>query len=169
MTGEHQNEDWKAMWADYGPKLLLFARQQTPTPGDAEDIVQEAFVRYWKARRENRRLLPNLLFTMVKRIATDYARKLESRRNREIAVQALEGPDPFFAPADDQERERREIIESAMRALPEAQREVLTLKLWSGLTFEEIGQCLEISPNTAASRYRYALNQLRESLAPSLI
>ncbi len=167
MDGERQNGDWKAVWADYGPRLLLFARQQTAALSDAEDIVQEAFVRYWKAHERDHRLSPNLLFTMVKRVALDQARKRNSRMNREAAAQEIESSEPFFHPVFE-ERERQELIEAAMRALPETQREVLTLKLWSGLTFEEIGHCLAISPNTAASRYRYALNQLRELLTPSL-
>ena len=167
MSGEQPNADWKVVWADYGPRLLLFARQQTAAYGDAEDIVQEAFVRYWKARERDHSLPPNLLFTIAKRIAIDYARKREARRNRETAAQAFESSEAFFAPSFE-ERERQELIEAAMRALPDNQREVLVLKMWSGFTFEEIGQCLGISPNTASSRYRYALNQLRELLAPSL-
>jgi RNA polymerase sigma-70 factor (ECF subfamily) len=41
---------------------------------------------------------------------------------------------------------------------------VVHLKLWQGLTFEEIAAILEISPNTAASRYRYGLDKLRDRL-----
>ena len=40
------------------------------------------------------------------------------------------------------------------------------LKLWEGLTFEEIAAALDISPNTAASRYRYGLDKLRDRLRP---
>ena len=41
---------------------------------------------------------------------------------------------------------------------------MLTLKIWGDLTFAQIAARLEISPNTAASRYRYALEALREAL-----
>jgi RNA polymerase sigma-70 factor (ECF subfamily) len=50
--------------------------------------------------------------------------------------------------------------------LPDEQREVLVLKIWNDLTFAEIGSVLEISQNTAASRYRYALGALRKTLQP---
>jgi RNA polymerase sigma-70 factor, ECF subfamily len=50
--------------------------------------------------------------------------------------------------------------------LPADQRAVLHLKLWEGLTFEQIAAALEISPNTAASRYRYGLDKLRRLLRP---
>jgi len=45
--------------------------------------------------------------------------------------------------------------------LPAPQREVITLKVWGGLTFAEIAATLDIPPNTAASRYRYGLEELR--------
>ena len=43
---------------------------------------------------------------------------------------------------------------------------MLHLKLWEGLTFEQIAGALGISPNTAASRYRYGLDKLRDRLRP---
>jgi RNA polymerase sigma-70 factor (ECF subfamily) len=60
--------------------------------------------------------------------------------------------------------ERRAAIEEALQRLPRDQREVLVLKIWGELTFEQIGMTLELSPNTAASRYRYALAALRTEL-----
>ena len=54
----------------------------------------------------------------------------------------------------------------ALGELPEEQRAVVHLKLWAGLTFEEIAAALEIPPNTAASRYRYGLDKLRAQLRP---
>ena len=48
--------------------------------------------------------------------------------------------------------------------LPVDQREVIVLKVWHGCTFEEIGGLLEISPNTAAGRYRYGLQKMKLKL-----
>ena len=61
--------------------------------------------------------------------------------------------------------ERRRLIEAALGRLPVAQREVLVMKIWGGLTFPQIAAALDIPPDTAASRYRYALAKLREELA----
>ena len=53
-----------------------------------------------------------------------------------------------------------------MAELPPGQRAVLHLKLWEDLTFDAIADALDLSPNTAASRYRYALDKLRARLRP---
>ena len=52
----------------------------------------------------------------------------------------------------------------ALATLPVAQREAIVLKLWHGCTFEEIGGLLEISPNTAAGRYRYGLQKIKDQI-----
>jgi RNA polymerase sigma-70 factor (ECF subfamily) len=54
----------------------------------------------------------------------------------------------------------------ALAILPLEQRSVAQLKLWDGLTFEEIAEVQGIPLNTAASRYRYALEKLRSELRP---
>ena len=57
-------------------------------------------------------------------------------------------------------------VESALRELPDEQREIIVLRVWGQMTFEEVAAALDISPNTAASRYRYGLAKLKERLAP---
>lgn len=52
----------------------------------------------------------------------------------------------------------------ALATLPQPQREVIVLKIWHHYTFDEIGDLLEVSPNTAAGRYRYGLEKLRTIL-----
>jgi RNA polymerase sigma-70 factor (ECF subfamily) len=61
-----------------------------------------------------------------------------------------------------EDRERARLIQDAMAKLPEIYREVVSLKVWGGLTFAEIADSLEIPANTAASRYRYGLQELRK-------
>ncbi len=165
MEAGLDRSDWKQWFTTYGPKLLLCARQWTRSLADAEDVVQEAFVRYWR----NQRHLPGdpqaLLVVSVRRAALDLARR-EGRRTarEELADGGLEAREAQFGPVPGDDAERREQIEQAMRELPAEQREVLVLKIWNELTFEQIGEVLEISPNTAASRYRYGLTALRKQL-----
>ncbi|MCX6853763.1 MAG: sigma-70 family RNA polymerase sigma factor [Verrucomicrobia bacterium] len=63
-------------------------------------------------------------------------------------------------------KETAAIVTDALSKLSEEQREVVTLKLWGGLTFQEIATAMGISINTVSGRYRYALNALQKQLAP---
>ena len=155
---------WSKWFERYGPRLLLCARQWTCSLADAEDAVQEAFVRFWKHQRGlGGERLP-LLLTSVRRAACDRARGESRRSAREEQVAGDEfAGGAFFESLRDGE-DRRVEIEAALRCLPVEQREVLALKIWGELTFEEIARQLDIPPNTAASRYRYALATLRKEL-----
>src|ERR1700726_4486127 len=51
MENVANHEDWKVCFSAFGPGLLLFARQWVRSPADAEDIVQDAFVKLWRRSR----------------------------------------------------------------------------------------------------------------------
>ena len=160
MERSGTDETWKTCFAQLGPALLLFARRWTNCRADAEDIVQEAFVRFWRRQHsiENRALL----YATVRSTALDRLR-IDQRRARREASVAQDHPEFFestFAPGD----EGQQLLAWAVEQLPGEQREVVILKIWNELTFAEIAQVLEISQNTAASRYRYALGALKKNL-----
>ena len=162
MERTRSDEDWKTCFAQLGPALLLFARRWTNCRADAEDIVQEAFVRFWRRQHsiENRALL----YATVRSTALDRLRSDQRRARREAmaADDSEETFDPPFLAMD----EGQQLLAAAVERLPNEQRKVLVLKIWNDLTFAEIGNVLEISQNTAASRYRYALGTLRKTLQP---
>jgi len=72
----------------------------------------------------------------------------------------------FAALADPDELEFAKQLAGALGELPAEQRAVVHLKLWEKLTFEQIAATLDIAQGTAASRYRYAIDKLRERLRP---
>ncbi len=148
---------WREIFDRHGPALVLYARQWAGVPSDAEDIVQEAFLKMIRRAK-----FPDdpvaYLFATVRRAALDQ-RRCTARRNAREQQAAAQRPwfdTPSIA------LEENESIEAGLRSLPEPQREVVVMKIWGGLTFAAIGQVLEISPNTAASRYRYAIKALGE-------
>jgi RNA polymerase sigma-70 factor (ECF subfamily) len=160
------NIDWEQLYEEHAAALLLYARQWLPTRSEAEDAVHDGFVRLLKSpRRFGERPVP-LLYQAVKWAALDRLRRTVRRERREqSAFPGDDGTDACFEhPAE--RNERRALVQQAMQQLPEEQREVLTMHLWGQLGFREIGVALGISPNTAASRYRYALKKLGDSLAP---
>jgi RNA polymerase sigma-70 factor (ECF subfamily) len=63
-----------------------------------------------------------------------------------------------------EKKEASEKVWLALRQLPTEQAEVVVLKIWEELTFQEISWTLEIPMPTAASRYRYAIAKLSEIL-----
>ena len=157
------HEDWKVCFSELAPGLVLFARQWTRSPADAEDIVQEAFVKFW--RREHNIDNRALLYATVRSIALDFIRR-DARRARREADAALDS-DQISSPQFDFADESQRSLAAAVDLLPAEQREVLVMKIWSELTFAAIATVLGISQNTAASRYRYALAALKKNLPPN--
>lgn len=162
MESNVSHEDWKTCFAQLAPALLLFARRWTNSRADAEDVVQEAFVRFWRRQHslENR----GLLYATVRSTALDRLRSEQRRTRREAfaSSETAEHCEPIFATEDD----GQQLLAAAVERLPNEQREVVLLKIWNELTFAEIAVALEISQNTAASRYRYALGTLKKLLQP---
>lgn len=161
MQNVATDENWKTCFCQLAPGLVLFARQWARSADDAEDIVQEAFVRFWRKQHDitNR----GLLYATVRSIALDFLRR-DSRRSRREST-AMSDVDQSVAPAFEIEDDTQRALVAALDLLPAEQREVLVMKIWSDLTFAEIASALEISQNTAASRYRYALAALKKNLA----
>jgi RNA polymerase sigma-70 factor (ECF subfamily) len=89
------------------------------------------------------------------------------RRRREPAIAV--GDAPLVEPVDraSGDPELRAAIDEALRELPPEQREVVHLKVFEGMTFQEIADVSDESINTVASRYRYAMDKLRASLNAS--
>ena len=159
---------WKTWFAKHGAKLLLFARQQARNPADAEDLVQEAFVRIWRLYGHTGEVPPALVFRAIRRLAIDWVRRDQSRglREQKAALDATVDTPWFERPVE--RSERHSLMEDAVRRLPSEQQAVVVLKIWGDQTFEEIGKTLEISMNTASSRYRYGLDKLRKRV-PELL
>jgi RNA polymerase sigma-70 factor (ECF subfamily) len=152
--------DWEGWLALYGPRFLLFARQQSRCEADAQDLVQEAVVASWRQCLDGSIPLPAVVYATIRRRAIDKARRDDRRANRETAAN-LDRAEAWFD-CDVENRERGQLLQEAMKRLPEIYRDVVTLKIWGDLTFAEIALALDIPANTAASRYRYGLIELRK-------
>jgi len=166
---------WSKWLQEHGSKLLLFARQQTRSIADAEDVLQEALVKLAKKEAEGTfdggqaAWLP-YLYTSIRRCAIDLGRKEDRRGKREEKsekhklIQNGGVNDPWFE-SESADNESRTYLEEGLKKMPEKFASVITLKIWGELTFAQIGKKLNISQNTAASRYRYGLEALKKHLA----
>ena len=160
--GGRGSDDWAAWLARHGAGLVLFARQWAPSRADAEDVVQEAFVRFWRSRGRAEDPVA-YLYACVRHCGIDWTRASGRRVRREQA--SVRSDDAAMLACSLEHNERRALIEAALSSLPDAQREVVVMKVWGGLTFPQIGAALDVSHDTAASRYRYAIAKLRGQLA----
>jgi RNA polymerase sigma-70 factor, ECF subfamily len=167
--------DWQEWLAAYGPKFLLFARQQTRSQEDAKDVFQDALVKLVEKIRSGefvggQQAWQPYLYTAIRRLAIDLSRREDRRKRREDSVSAddeteqYEAFHPWFE-SDNSDDETRSQLEEHLKELPEKFAEVINLKIWGERTFAEIGEILGISQNTAASRYRYGLEALKRSLS----
>jgi RNA polymerase sigma-70 factor, ECF subfamily len=157
-------EAFALLYDRLGPRLYRVARALLGSAEDAEDVVQDVFVAL--VRRRNSlgevRNLDAYLFTALRHAALS---RLGRRKSERAALKLV----ALTVPAAEDDRDdvpapRGADLEAALASLPVEQREVLALKLEGELTFAQIGQTLGVSLNTAASRYRYALEKLRERL-----
>lgn len=143
--------------------LLNLVRNES----DARDLLQEVFVRLAnQPERFNAAEDPRAYaLRLAHNAAVDLFRRRSRRHEREEAWEAE--CRSLFAPTEDpDEAAFRNALNEALAELPTEQRAVVHLKLWEGRTFDEIAQMLAIPLNTAASRYRYAVDKLRSRLRP---
>jgi RNA polymerase sigma-70 factor (ECF subfamily) len=165
------SRDWPQTRAEFealiercqGP-LVRYAFRRLGHLQDAEDAVQEVLVRAYIQVGNSRRVSNALayLYRMTANVCTDVLRR--RKRARRFAAPAEVDPtaDGGRSVADEASRmEALQRIERLVARLPRRQAEVVRLRVWDGLRFEEIAEVLGCPPATVKSRFRYALVKLR--------
>jgi len=146
-------------------RLVRYAATITRNQHDAEDAVQATLVLVAKSLRkicQAKQPWPYLL-RMVRNEALLIARRKQrwtlSGNLADLSTHRL---------VDEVEMEETfRAVWSALRGLPTEQAEVVVLKIWETMTFAQIAEVLELSPDTVASRYRYAMKKLTQKLDPA--
>ncbi len=156
MSGDKQNGWCEALYRAKASELVLYGRALGLSHGEAEDVLQDTFIAL--LRREHAPATPeHYCVRAYRNRALNCRRSLWRRLAREWESRLwFERPEP-----------ENPLELEAMRclaSLPREQREVIVLKIWHEYTFEEVGELLNISPNTASGRYRYGLERLRRIL-----
>ena len=151
-------------YENYGADLYRYALMILADHGAAEDAVQQAFIKLMKI---GKRILEiessdGYLRTVVRNECYGIIKK---RQQSDNVVKVLSSK-PILEKTSREiiGEDERKLIEAAIRKLPADQREVLHMKVYEDKTFREIGKMIGVSLNTAASRYRYAMDKLREIL-----
>ena len=147
-------------------RLLLLAAALTANWAAAEDVVHDAFAtivrEHW--RLGNGFNLEGFLTVCVRNRALDVYRSEKLRRPAQVRMDLQidhKASDPGDRAAAEEERD---VLLNAVHTLPPELRDALSLRIWGGLNFEEIGQLQGIAKSSAHDRYRQALDEMRTAL-----
>jgi RNA polymerase sigma-70 factor (ECF subfamily) len=151
-------EHWcQTIYEAKAAQIVLYGRALGLSHGEAEDVLQETFMALMERGLEPEQPV-NYCLRAFRNRALNYKRGLWRRLTRELESHR------WFESADP-ETPQEQAAMHCLETLPPEQREVIVLKIWHEHTFEEIGDLLELSPNTVAGRYRYGLQKLRACLS----
>lgn len=161
--------DWiLRLYEEESARLILYGRALGLSQAEAEDALQETFLSLLKLV-EPPAQPANYCLRSYRNRALNLKRNLwrKIRHEFESILNYINYHDGnWFEPnlKDEEIENFSELTTKALESLPVKQREVIVLKIWHCLTFEEIGTLLNISPNTAAGRYRYGITKIRKFL-----
>lgn len=155
----------------YARRLYGLLYRLTGSRTDAEDLLQETFIRMLRglqAYRENGRF-EAWLFSIAANLARDFLRRQNrtapagnslSRNEQQPVLPSNEPtPEEKFA-----EAERVDLLQRAMNELSSSEREIVSLRFFSGLGFKDIAEILGVPLGTALARAHRAVKHLREKL-----
>ena len=150
-------DEVQSLYQQHGPGLLLYACSLLGRKHAAEDVLQQVFM---KLLQQN--TIPHEPKPYLFRAVHNAALNLLRSESKHIELADIE---PWFE-APEHDRTARITLTTELMRIQQEQRQVLVLHLWGGLSFDEIATMLAIPANTAASRYRYALQKLRAVMQP---
>ena len=172
-----RNEAFAELFVRYKGAIFFVVKNYFPQRERAEEVFQEVFMKLLERLKlfDGSGSFRGWFFTMCRNHCIDRIRQ-QARRPEQPEANWRAEDDEQATPvgravaetmaADEQayDRELAGHLEAAIQKLPEEQRETFLLKERAGLTFEEIGQAMNVSINTVKSRMRYALETLRRNL-----
>lgn len=158
MSGPIDADGLGRLLDEHGPALALYAAQWTEA---ADDCVQEALVELARQPEQPEHVVA-WLYRVVKHRALNAARGARRRKERETKAMAgrligAERPAAF---------DRLDVIAvtEALAQLADEERELVVMRIWGSLTFDEIAAALSISTATAFRHFERALAKLRDLL-----
>ena len=153
---ENQSSWCEELYQARAKGLVLYGRALGLSHSESEDVLQETFVSLLKLKEQPENSEHYCLRAFRNR-ATNYRRSLWRRLAREMESKR------WFEREEDETPFERAVMRQ-LAELPVEQREVIVLKFWNSLTFEEISKFTGCPPNTVAGRYRYGIEKLRNRL-----
>jgi RNA polymerase sigma-70 factor (ECF subfamily) len=155
----------EALYDKYAERIYRFLVVMTGSEHAAQDALQEVFLSIVRSRDRLDKVenMTGYLFTC----ARNAAGRIMKERGRSVSLSEL--PEPVLKASSSSHPDEAARLSKLMLALPAEQREVLSLKVYQDMTFEEIARITGTSANTAAGRFRYAVAKLREGMPGTTI
>jgi RNA polymerase sigma-70 factor (ECF subfamily) len=165
-VAEGDAEAFRALVDRHAPSVTAHAKRMLRDASEAEDVVQEAFLRLWKNaptyRAEAR--LGTFLHRIVHNLSVDLLRARKPQDH-----DALEGLPSEDRPSRELSvRTQAQRVQDEVRALPERQRAALSLVHFEGISNVEAAEILQVSVEALESLLSRARRSLREKLASLL-
>lgn len=158
-------DELEALYNAHAQAVYAFLLNLIRNESDVRDLMQDMFLKLARTPSvmsgvKNPR---SFLIRWAHNLAIDMSRRKQTREHHHVEL-GLQDVRLFEEAENPDLRVFREALSAALGELPQEQRAVLHLKLWEDLTFDAIAEVLGIPLNTAASRYRYGLDKLRDRL-----
>ncbi len=146
--------------------LFSLALTITGCSGLAEDAVHEAFVRLCQRTDRPAGSFPAYVYSSVRNAAVDCRRRQQRQKSVLESVFAESGSGLVAEAANglSDPAEQRAQLASAIETLDESARQIIVMKIFGDLTFDEIAEVLETPSATVATRYRRSILKLEEIL-----
>jgi RNA polymerase sigma-70 factor (ECF subfamily) len=157
-TGTLDREQIRQLYERHGRVLLAYAVTLLRDRAASEDVLHQVFAKLLQGHVAINGTAVPYLYRAVRNAALNHRRHVSREVSLEPQTAWLESPPGM--------EDVGLALQAALDGLPHEQRAIVVLRIWGQMTFEEAAGALEISPNTAASRYRYALAKLRDRLGP---
>lgn len=162
-----QRDELERIYDEHALCAYALFQRFTNCEADARDLLQDWLVQIAEQVDSTTGLVNERAFFLriAYRKAVDWTRRGDARsRKHKRSYEELESQKVTTIEEVTDGIELQKALETSMELLPKEQQLVVQMKLWDELTFSDIAEVLDVSPNTVASRYRYGIAKLQESL-----
>lgn len=157
-----ETEAFVELYDQHGQSLLKYLTARVG-PTNARDVLQNVFTRLFRYHRKLAKA-KNLTAYLFRTARNEAIRFQQTSGSREPSnTKRLDETEGLIDPSASSSRslENKETVELLLSRLDDASKEIVELKIFSGLTFKEVGQIVGIPEQTAATKYRRAIEKLQ--------